>query len=72
VSLDPEDEELIAELSTVRYFRTSAGKIQIESKDAAKKRGVGSPNRGDALMLAFAESAAIGYKPIRVVRAVWG
>jgi hypothetical protein len=54
IAVDPGDEDLLAELSDIRFKRTSAGKIQIESKDEAKRRGVASPNRADALMLSFA------------------
>jgi len=54
VDIDPEDLELAAELSSIRYKRTSRGRIQIESKEEAMKRGVRSPNRADAVMLAFA------------------
>lgn len=54
VDLDPEDEDTAAELCSIRYLRTSSGKIQIETKADAKKRGIASPNRADAIMLAFA------------------
>lgn len=54
IDIDPLDEDLAAELVSIHYKRTSAGKIQIESKDEAKRRGVASPNRADALMLADA------------------
>jgi hypothetical protein len=40
----PLDEALVAELATVRYFFTSNGKIQIESKDDIRKRGLKSPD----------------------------
>lgn len=40
----PADESLVAELATVRYFFTSNGKIQIESKDDIRKRGMKSPD----------------------------
>lgn len=55
IDIDPNDRQLISELCSIRYFRTSRGQIQIESKDQAKKRGVSSPNRADALMLSYAE-----------------
>lgn len=55
IDLDPDDEATAEELCSIRYWRTSNGKIQIEPKDAAKKRGVDSPNRADAVMLAFAD-----------------
>lgn len=54
IDIDPEDQDLADELASIRYKRTSSGKIQIESKEEAKKRGVASPNRADAIMFAFA------------------
>jgi hypothetical protein len=54
IDIDEEDEDLAAELADIRYKRLSNGKIQIESKLDAKKRGVPSPNRADALMIACA------------------
>lgn len=66
VDLDPDDEDLAAELSSIRYKRTSHGKIQIESKQEAKNRGVPSPNRAESLMLTFAKPR----KKLR--RATWG
>jgi len=54
IDIDPQDEDLAAELMSLRYKRTSAAKIQIESKDEARRRGVASPNRADAVMLALA------------------
>jgi hypothetical protein len=50
----PDHEALCRELSTPRWFTTPAGKIQIESKDELKKRGVKSPDFADAVALAFA------------------
>ena len=66
IDLDPRDEDLAGELVSIRYKRTSTGKIQIESKLDAKKRGVPSPNRADALMLSTAKE-----KP-KLKRATWG
>jgi len=54
IDIDEGDTRLADELVSIRFFRTSSGKIQIESKDQAKKRGISSPNRADALMLAIA------------------
>jgi hypothetical protein len=54
IDIDPNDDDLAGELAAIRYKRTSnGGKIQIESKDEAKRRGIPSPNRADAVMLAF-------------------
>jgi len=51
---------LIAELSVPRYVYTSSGKLQIESKDSIKKRGLSSPDCGDALMLTMAAMQVAG------------
>jgi hypothetical protein len=69
----PEDEQLIAELSAVRYTFTSSGKMQIESKERMKARGLPSPDLADALVLTMASEAAVALglggfgwgKPIR-------
>lgn len=55
----PKDERLISELATVRYSFTSNGKIQIESKDEIRKRGLNSPDLADAFVLTFASDAAV-------------
>jgi hypothetical protein len=47
------DDELAAQLAGIRYQIDSAGRIQIESKEDARSRGVASPDIADALMLAF-------------------
>jgi hypothetical protein len=49
----PDDEELIFELSNVKYKIESNGKIKIESKRDMRRRGVASPNKADALVLTF-------------------
>lgn len=54
IDIDEQDEALAAELVEIRFKRTSTGKIQVESKLEMKTRGVASPNRADAVMLAAA------------------
>ena len=54
--LIPNDNRLIAELSSLRYDVRSDGRVVMESKEAMKKRGLPSPDRADALMMAFLES----------------
>ena len=54
----PKDDNLLAELVAVKYKFTSAGKLQIESKDEMIKRGLASPDHGDAVCLTFAVEAA--------------
>jgi hypothetical protein len=52
--LDPTDDDLVAQLGSLRYKFTARGQIQIESKDDMRKRGLPSPDRADALMLTSA------------------
>lgn len=49
------DEKAIAQLASIRYSHNSRGQVVIESKEDARKRGVKSPDRAEAIMLAFAE-----------------
>ena len=48
----PNDNDLIGELSGRKKSFTPNGRIKIESKDQMKKRGLQSPDRGDAVALA--------------------
>lgn len=49
----PNDSELVSDLTALQYgYR--GGALLIESKDDAKKRGIKSPDRADALALTFA------------------
>lgn len=52
------DDRQISQLSNRRYSINSAGRIELEKKEAMKKRGVSSPDIGDALALAL-------YDPVR-------
>lgn len=54
IDIDPEDDELAEELTTIKYKFRSGGQIQVESKDDVKKRLKRSPDRMDAVVLAFA------------------
>ena len=49
----PDDDEVRADLSSIRYFFTQDGKIQIESKDECRRRLGRSPDRADSLALAL-------------------
>lgn len=48
----------LTQLSNMRYTHDSRGRVKIESKDEAQRRGVKSPDRAEALMLAFAPTLA--------------
>lgn len=55
IDIDPTDDQLAAELGALRFEYDSRGRIKIESKDDLRARtGGGSPDRADALALAFA------------------
>lgn len=51
----PDDPDLIAQLAGLKFKVSQHGKILVESKDEMKARGLPSPDRADALMMAFAE-----------------
>ena len=53
----PKDDQLISELTSIRYSFTSSGKMKAESKDEMRKRGLGSPDLADALCLSMASDA---------------
>jgi len=50
----PNDRELIAQLTSIRYSFTSMGQMKVEDKDSLRRQGLASPDKADALMLAFA------------------
>lgn len=56
VDLDPADEDLAEQLTDIKWKVTSAGKIQIESKDEMRARGRPSPDDADAVAQTFANS----------------
>jgi phage terminase large subunit len=48
------DSKTVAQLASLRYRHNARGQVVIESKEEARKRGVRSPDRAEAVMLAFA------------------
>jgi hypothetical protein len=54
-----DDQQLIDDLTGPEAFVNTRGKLQLESKDDMKRRGLQSPNKGDALALNFAYPVAI-------------
>jgi hypothetical protein len=55
----PNDTELVSQLSQPLVKYMPGGKIQLESKADMRKRGVKSPDRADALILAFANACLV-------------
>ncbi len=58
----PRDVELIKELSRLRYQYNSQGRMLIESKGKMRSRGLASPDKADALMLAFLDDGRDGFR----------
>lgn len=54
----PNDAELIAEMTSIRYSFASSGKMKAEGKDDMRRRGLRSPDKADAVFLTFAGDAA--------------
>ncbi len=52
----PEDVKLMGQLTAARHRYDAQGRLVMETKDELKKRGLKSPDRAEALMLAFAGS----------------
>lgn len=50
----PNDPELTGQLCSVLFIEVPSGKVQLESKDDMKERGVKSPDKADSLVLSFA------------------
>ena len=50
----PDDPEIMADLTGCQYGYDARGHIQLEKKEDMKKRGLASPDIGDALALTFA------------------
>jgi phage terminase large subunit len=49
-----DDETALSQLASLTYRHNPRGQIAIETKEQARKRGLRSPDRAEALMLAFA------------------
>jgi len=54
----PKNDDLLSDLTGIRYTFTSTGKMQAESKDSMRKRGLRSPDLADALCLSMASDHA--------------
>ena len=59
IDIDPDDDQLAAQLDSIRWTLDSRGRVKIESKDDIRKRGMPSPDRADALCMTFVESGAV-------------
>lgn len=66
----PNDDELIGELTSIKYnfSKTAKEKIKIESKQELRDRGLSSPNKADALCLAAYAKRFVGRPVARMHR----
>lgn len=68
----PDDEELAAQLLSLRYDISSSGQVQMESKRELRRKNLPSPDRADALALAFMRPPSMmvwtGYEPFLLPR----
>lgn len=55
----PNDDNLKTDLCSLQYSINSSGEYKLEKKEDAKKRGVASPDIGDALCLTFAHPVTL-------------
>jgi hypothetical protein len=53
IDIDELDDELAAQLGSLKWTLDSRGRIKIESKDDMRKRGMPSPDRADTVAQAF-------------------
>jgi len=56
--LDPKDQSLESDLTNPEYDFDDKGRYRLESKDSMKRRGLNSPDDGDAFALTFAVKAS--------------
>ena len=63
----PNDPELISQLASLTFTYNSRGQLQIESKEQIRRSGRQSPDKADALALAFnGESVIQGSNPLKI------
>jgi hypothetical protein len=60
----PDEMRLKQDLASPTYFYSHTGKLQLESKEQMKKRGLPSPDVADALALCFAAPVSVRAKPV--------
>ena len=56
----PDDDRMLGDLTSLGYKFDSSGRLQIESKDELRARGLKSPDTADALALTFAVGEFMG------------
>lgn len=72
IDIDPDDDDLAAQLVDLTYKPVSGGKIQVVSKEELRKKLGRSPDDADAVMLACLPDELCGALPVRKVAIEWG
>jgi len=72
IDIDPEDDDLAAQLVDLKFHPSSRGKTMIESKEEMKRRGRPSPDDADAVMLAFLPDHLLGPQEVQELEVRWG
>jgi hypothetical protein len=62
----PNDKELVAQMTSRLGWPNSRGKLELESKQAMRARGLGSPDRADAVLGAMMQTQSSGCSIVRV------
>lgn len=57
LDLDPDDDELAAQLGNIKYKTDSRGRIWVETKEEMRKRKVPSPDRADSVVYSCVDEA---------------
>lgn len=65
IDIDPNDDDLAAQLVSIKTKPSSSGRVQIKSKEEMLAEGKPSPDEADAVMLAFLD-------PPGIYAGVWG
>lgn len=59
IDLDPQDLKLQEQLQSIKWWVDSSGRIQIESKEEMRKRGIASPDMADACVYSTAHNTPL-------------
>ena len=62
--LDPSDEQLAAELTSIKYWIDSGGRVVVESKEDMRERGLNRPDRADACVYSTIHRAMPVFDPV--------
>jgi phage terminase large subunit len=59
IDLDPDDDELAAQLCAIKWDVDSRGRVRVERQKEMRRRGLPSPDRADAVAMALVQNEAV-------------